>query len=297
MKEKKLRYFIAVADTQNISKAAEQLYLAQPALSKVIASIEEELGYLLFDRVGKNIVLNQNGILFYKYAKKILIEYENAREALAEENHRKTAPLRIGVCASSQLLSALLSQFQKESKEIIHIQVKSTFPLDFDRDEIDLMIDAEAQDTDREGKQNLLCEKILLALPKGHPLLLKEKIYLADTMEYPYILPAENTRMGQILHAFFREQSVSYPKNATIVNNSYVQCEMVAQGLGISFLPEKSWIYAGKLENLKLCSIEGVSLQRTIFFEYHPNRYHSKALKSFGCFLERFYKEELFRKS
>ena len=53
MTEKKLRYFIMVAECENISQAAGKLYIAQSALSKIIGGMEEELGYFLFDRIGK----------------------------------------------------------------------------------------------------------------------------------------------------------------------------------------------------------------------------------------------------
>lgn len=295
MNEKKLRYFIITAECQNISKAAERLFIAQPALSKMIAGMEEELGYYLFDRVGKSIILNENGQIFYKYSKRILTEYQNVRDALSEANHGDGELLRIGVGVSSQLLSCLLSQFQKESEIRKQIQIKSTFPLDFEKDEIDLIIDAEAEQTECEEKHSLLCENILLALPKDHPLLKKEEICLKDTMEYAYVLPSENTRMGVILKEFFQKNSYPYPVNATVVNNSYVQCELVALGQGISLIPEKTWPYVNKLKNLRLCPLKDVVLQRHIFFQYHPNRYQSMELKAFGSFLEQFFHRELFQ--
>lgn len=58
--EKKLQYFIEVCKTENISSAARNLFIAQPALSKTIQELEEELHYPLFDRQGKHIILNEN---------------------------------------------------------------------------------------------------------------------------------------------------------------------------------------------------------------------------------------------
>ena len=59
-----LMYFRKVAELQNITKAAEQLSITQPALSRVIHNIENEIGYKLFDRSGKNIVINKKGEMF-----------------------------------------------------------------------------------------------------------------------------------------------------------------------------------------------------------------------------------------
>lgn len=290
MTEKKLRYFLTVAECENMSQAAEKLYMAQPALSKVISGIEEDLGYYLFDRVGKRIVLNQNGKLFCKYARSILNDYENIRSSLAELNHEQEHSLCVGVSASSQLLPLLLRQFrEKRNDENDQIQMKASYPLDFHRDEIDILIDAQRDRQEVSEKEYLLCENILLAVPSGHPLEARKRVCFEDTLQYPYVLPAQSTCMGELLAKFFEEQGIAYPQNAMVTNNSYVQCELVAQGLGISFVPEKSWIYARKLDGIILRSVEDVNMQRHIFFQYHPNKYRTQLMTGFGNFLKQYY--------
>ena len=73
-----LRYFITVAQLENISKAAELLYLKQPALSKNISKLEEELGTPLFERNGKRLSLNVQGKRFLECANTVLRELELA---------------------------------------------------------------------------------------------------------------------------------------------------------------------------------------------------------------------------
>lgn len=291
MTEKKLLYFLAAADCENISQAAEQLYIAQPSLSKIISGMEEELGYPLFERIGKRIVLNENGRIFYRYAKEIVIGYENARSALSERNRRPVRTLCVGVCVSSQLMPRLLRQFQEtQMAQNEQIQMKASYPLDFARDNIDLMIDADAQVKKEPGKFYLLSENIVLALPKGHPLESRSSVSLADTLEYPYVLPDENTRMGSILARFFRERDLQYPVRSIVTNNSYVQCEFVAQGLGISLIPEKSWINAGNRREIVLRAPKDAPMRRNIFFQYHPGKYQSEIMTRFGEFLKAYYK-------
>ena len=71
-----LKQFLAVAELQNMNKAAEQLSISQPALSQSIARLEEDLGVKLFDRHGKKIVINENGIYLEAFAQKILSEID-----------------------------------------------------------------------------------------------------------------------------------------------------------------------------------------------------------------------------
>ena len=292
MTEKKLHYFITVAECENISQAATTLFIAQPALSKIINGMEQEIGYPLFDRVGKRIFLNENGRIFYEYAKKITGNYENLRASLSEMNQKKVNSLCVGVSVSSQLLSALMEQFRKSRLgENEQIQIRASYPLDFNRDHIDILLDADAEKKEEPGKEYLLREKILLAFPKGHPLEKKKKIGLQDTLQYPYVLPDENTRLGKMIADYMQKHELHHPENTTFTNNSYVQCEFVSRGLGISFIPEKSWVYAHTLGNIVLRPIEGEVLWRNIFFQYHPGKYRNELMERFGEFLKLYYRQ------
>lgn len=80
-----LKYFICVAKLESISKAATTLHLSQPALSKSIAKLEDELGVLLFDRSGKRLHLNDRGRLFLEGAEKALRELDSAAASVSAE--------------------------------------------------------------------------------------------------------------------------------------------------------------------------------------------------------------------
>ena len=66
-----LSYFLKVAEKEHITQAAEELHITQPALSRAISNLEQELGVKLFEREGKNISLNENGIILQSAAKRI----------------------------------------------------------------------------------------------------------------------------------------------------------------------------------------------------------------------------------
>ena len=84
MEQLQLKYFLTVADNQHIARSAEQLNVSQPAVSLAISRLEQELGVKLFDRVGRNIVLNEYGMVFYNHVNKVLQEEENVRLELEE---------------------------------------------------------------------------------------------------------------------------------------------------------------------------------------------------------------------
>ena len=74
-----LTYFQKIAQTQHLTRAAEQLHVSQPALSKTLSSLEEILQTPLFDRTGRGITLNRNGEIFLQYTNRILAELADAK--------------------------------------------------------------------------------------------------------------------------------------------------------------------------------------------------------------------------
>ena len=91
-----LSAFMEVADTASFSKAAERLFLSQPAVSKRIATLEDQLGVSLFDRVGRQISLTDAGRALLPYARRVLHEIEDGRRALSKLNERVEGRLSIG---------------------------------------------------------------------------------------------------------------------------------------------------------------------------------------------------------
>ncbi|ASS63420.1 HTH-type transcriptional regulator GltC [Bacillus velezensis] len=87
-----LKYFQTVAYTEHISKAAEQLKIAQPSLSLTIKRLENELGTALFERKGRNIKLSSSGKILLKHVNRIFTEIENAQTEIQLEEHQCLTP-------------------------------------------------------------------------------------------------------------------------------------------------------------------------------------------------------------
>ena len=92
-----LRYFLAIAREENMTRAAERLHISQPSLSKEIKKLEEELGHELFIRTNKNMILNDEGMLLRKRAEEIVMLADRAelekllkayRQSLLESVHK-----------------------------------------------------------------------------------------------------------------------------------------------------------------------------------------------------------------
>jgi LysR family cyn operon transcriptional activator len=113
METRHLRYFLAVAATQHMTRAAEQVNVTQSTLSHQIRQLEELLGTVLFDRVGRGIRLTQAGEVFRGFAQRALKEIEDGAMALSELDNLVRGHLRIGVIHTfnSTLIPPVMSKF------------------------------------------------------------------------------------------------------------------------------------------------------------------------------------------
>ena len=108
-----LKYFSVAAAQEHITKAAEILHIAQPALTQSIKRLEEELGVKLFDRRGRNIVLNKTGQIFYKRITPILADLENIPDEIRELAGIFRRTIHMNVVAASALIQKLLYNIKR----------------------------------------------------------------------------------------------------------------------------------------------------------------------------------------
>ena len=105
-----LEYFKLVAETQNISKAAGESYISASGLSKVIARLENEVGYPLFERYSNKLILNEAGEVMYRFAESVLKQQKSCKEeikALMEEAERN---VRVAIPAD-RLISGIFDRY------------------------------------------------------------------------------------------------------------------------------------------------------------------------------------------
>ena len=112
----KMINFCTVYECGNISKAAEKLFCTQPALSKQMASLETELGYPLFNRFGKKVVVNDNGIIFYRFARNVINDYTLLKRELYLKNNENEHEVRFGTTnfIGTFLLPSILGKFKED---------------------------------------------------------------------------------------------------------------------------------------------------------------------------------------
>lgn len=207
METRVLNYFLKISQLNNMTKAAEELHIAQPTLSRQIKSLEDNLGVKLFNRNNKKMTLTTAGIIFQKRAQQI-VELANKAEQDVSDQSELSGMISIGCIESSvsNFLGTMISKFHK-----LYPKVKFSL-YDADGDDIREKIDRGTVDLGfvmtpiEVAKYHSLDLSIIdhwcLALPKDHPLSKQAKILMDDLKRLPLIIPSRHIVQNEILSWF-----------------------------------------------------------------------------------------------
>lgn len=256
-----LRYFLTVAKEQSFTKAAEQLHITQPTLSRQLAAFEEELGIDLFVRKGKNITLTDEGILLKRRALEILDLEERTLEELkgTEEVIEGTVTVGCGELAAVETLAKICKRYKEKYPLVqiaIHTATADTIYEMMNKGFVDIALFMEPVDT--EGLDYIRIkdsDRWVVGMRPDDPLAEKEYIQKQDLMGKPLILPERMGVQSELANWFGKDFSkihISFTSN--LGTNAGI---MAANGLG----------YPVSIEGAVKYWREDVLVQRRIFPE------------------------------
>jgi DNA-binding transcriptional LysR family regulator len=189
-----LRYFVTVADELHFTRAAERLFVSQPALSKQIRMLERQLGAPLFERDRREVRLTAVGAALLPHARRVLAEWDAAWEATEQARAAQRAVLVVGMSTSpgrGGMLPAIRSRFTAEQPgvRLALRQVNwedSTAGLADGTSDV-AFVWLPIPDADRYRWIVVADEQRLVALPEAHPLAAREIIDIADLLDVPFL--------------------------------------------------------------------------------------------------------------
>ena len=196
-----LRYFLAVAREENMTRAAERLHISQPSLSKEIRKLEDELGHTLFVRTNKSMHLTDEGMLLRKRAEDILSMVDKTAEEFSQLDNIIGGEIRIG-CAESYLIKYLARSIRRFKKQypdfIFHIFSGDTEPVAerLDRGLLDLAVIVEPPNL---SKYNYLTipesDKWGVVMRRDSPLAEKSEITFEDLYGLPLFCSEQSIKV------------------------------------------------------------------------------------------------------
>ncbi|MCD7846341.1 MAG: LysR family transcriptional regulator [Oscillospiraceae bacterium] len=246
MELSQLKALLEVAQRQNITQTANYLHITQPALSKIILRLENELDIQLFDRNGKRIVLNENGTVVCRYAQKIFSIISDMYAELDERKNERIGQLRIGSSYPANdpsFISTALTRFSAKLPDVtvvLHQITQSSLQDVLLNRNIDLaIVTAPIRSLDIQFEE-LFTEKIGVILSINHPLAKYESLSLKDLCGERFITNGANESLQELTTALC--QMVGFKPNI------YIECDYpsfigwsISLSHGISLISEDGY--------------------------------------------------------
>lgn len=283
-----LEQFMAAAELSHITKAARKLSISQPALSKNIHALEREIGYPLFDHVGKNIRLNKNGEILLKYVREIFRSIDNAGKELKDYNDGSDCSLSLYVKAASRLLPDILRSYTGICPGI-RFSVSQFHDESAARPDCDFTIESSLTRADGPESCTLLKENILVALPAGHPLSGGPSVSLGDLQDEPFISLQKGMGLSSITDYYCHLCGFS-PNIVFESDSPSTLREMIQLGLGIAFIPELTWPGLDD-GSIRLLPIRNMKCIRYINLLWNSRQYHPTAAWGFRDYLIQYFSQ------
>jgi DNA-binding transcriptional LysR family regulator len=275
-----LQAFLAVADTASFSQAAERLFLTQPAISKRIATLEENLGARLFDRIGRQVVLTEAGKALLPRAERILAELEDSRRAITNLGGEVAGRLTLGTSHHIGLhrLPPILRQFTERYPRVeldIRFMDSEEACRAVEHGELELGIVTLPQHPSPALAVEVVWDDPLAVIAATtHPLVKQKKVTVAQLAEHPAVLPAPGTYTREVIEQAFKPYHLQL--RVTLSTNYLETIKMlVSVGLGWSVLPRTMLN-----DELRVLKVEQLQLSRQLGSVRHQGRTLSNAARA-----------------
>ena len=242
MQINQINAFLAVAEFESFSLAAERLHITQPAVSKRISQLENNLRVELFDRIGKRSILTPNGKAFKPHAERILQELQSYRSSLSRQQLTPSGSLsfatshHIGLHRLPQVLRDFKIQYPQVDLDL-HFMDSEDACTAIANNELELAIVTLPEDAD----DKLVCEAVwiddlVVVMAADHQLASLREIDPSQLLQHAAILPSIGTFTRKIINSLF---AASKDQINIILETNYLETikVMVSANLGWSILP------------------------------------------------------------
>lgn len=234
-----LEQFVVLARTRNFTRTAEELHVSQPALSRSIRKLEDQLGQRLFERRPREVVLTELGERLLERAREILRMVEETMTDLSEAGRRPR--LRVGAIPTiaPYYLPRVLGRFAELRPEVrVLVQEDTTENLvrRCVQGELDVVILALPVPAVGLKVEALFEEELLLVLPSGHPLETLTEVPIGELDAYPFVTLTEVHCLSETIASFCRRKAVQPVSMERTSQLATVQ-ELVSLDHGVSIVP------------------------------------------------------------
>ncbi len=239
-----IRVFIHVAESSSITQGAKRAHLSTAATSARIKALEGQLGTKLLYRDSRGVTLTPAGSKLLKHARVIMRQVDFVKSEFADYGSGMLGHIRIfaNTTAVTESMPELLAQFLSQHPAVT-VDLQERLSRDIVRGILDGTADLGliAGPVEAEGLEviHYSTDRMLLALPKNHPLTKKDGITLAETLDYPHISFREGSTLFDLITVQVERLGRSFPMRIQVSSYEAI-CRMIETGVGIGIIPESA---------------------------------------------------------
>ncbi len=282
MDTQNLKAFIAVAQSRSFSAAATKLFLTQPAVSKRINLLEQQLDTRLFDRIGRQVTLTEAGRTLLPKANSILQDITEAMQEISDLQGQVRGKLKLVTSHHIGLhrLPDILRTYAMNHPEVeIDIQFKDSEDAYHSvlSGEFDLGLVTRVTDTDcRICSETVWHDKLIFVAAQNHPLSQQSSVTLLDISKYPALLPEKKFLTSRIVEELFQQHKLAV---RTLLSTNYLETikALISVGYAWGVLPEIML----KDDVLVRLPVKNINLFRHLDCIYHKERTLSNPATAF----------------
>ena len=283
-----LKVFCTVIEHTSFSKASEVLYCSQPAISKQIKSLEKKIGYPLFNREGKRVVLNPNGEIVYKYAKKILNEQLEMERELLELNNSLSPVISFGATnfIGIHVITPYISKFKEK-----HPDVSVSFVIDFIPNILKMLLlnkfsfafisESHLLQEYPDIKTEIFADdELILVVPPKHPWCCRKAIDIKELSSETFLLSQPSSAIRKFIEDQLYAKGIVLNNVCNLYSIEGIK-QSIINGHGISILPKKAITNELNHKLLIEIPIEGLTIKRKLLIVYKKNKQFNTMEKKF----------------
>jgi DNA-binding transcriptional LysR family regulator len=286
-----LRILKAVATEENLTRAAELLYVSQPSLSKQIKTLEKNLDILLINRENNKISLTENGKVFLQYCERILALCEESCRVLIDLKNGERGNLTVGASQTigTYLMPRVLALFAQNYPQIdLKVQVNSTriIAKNIVNREIDIAV--VGGEIPEELKKSLSIKPFVedefsLIISKSHPFAMKKRITKEDLYHLNFITLNANSTIRKFIDNILIQNQIQTKQLKVIMQLNSIEGikTAVSLGVGAAFVSSSAIEKEIELKTIEILKIDNIRISRTLSIISNPECYKSKAFEFF----------------
>jgi DNA-binding transcriptional LysR family regulator len=287
-----LRILKAVASEGSFRKAADSLYISQPAISLQIHNLEKQLNILIFDRERRKISLTEEGEMLLKYSNRILSLCDETCKAIEDVQNLQGGTLIIGASQTTgtYLMPRLIGLFRQKYPQVtVQLKVHSTRRIAWNVANGHVNLAIIGGEIPLELKNILQVtsyaeDELALILPKSHPFSALNTIQKEDLYRLRFISLDRHSTIRKVIDKILNQNGIDSTKFKIEMELNSVEAikNAVQSGLGASFVSISAIAKELELGVLQRVKIEDVIIKRTLSIIVNPKKYRSKASEIFS---------------